>query len=278
MNNASHPAAVAFVPGMPHLLRPNLNPHYHELAAAMTKLGDRLAQRGVERILYFSSQWLSVLGYSVQARLELSGLHVDENWHDLIDLPFRFCIDRSFADRLSRALNSCGYQARLVDYDHFPVDTGTIVADQLINRGRFSTAMLSCWLYADCAGTEAAAQSVATVLRDDPTPTAVVAISALSGGYFTTEIDLREDQLSSFEHDSCNLKLLHLLESGNSEQFDKFSVDYERCAKGALALRVLSFLRGFGILNGSRYAQTLAYGAIYGTGAAVIDFVPGVGN
>lgn len=263
--------AAALVPGLPHLLKREANAGYEQLARAMEALGDDFAERGVRRILYYSTQWISVLGHSFQARAALSGHHVDENWYELPDLPFSFRIDRPFAERLAAKVEAKGYQARLIDYDGFPVDTGTIVADRLVNRGRFATGMVSCCVYSDFADTVQLAATLAEALAEDATPTAVVCVSSLSGRWFTREIDLREDHVSSREDDACNRRLISLLELGKADEVEAYLPEYNAAVKADMGMKALAFLKGFGAFAPGRKARCRSYAALYGTGAAVLE-------
>lgn len=271
MQTISHLKAAALVPGLPHILKPELNDGYRQLADATSTLGDDLEALGVERILYYSTQWISVLGHSFQARTELKGVHVDENWHDWGDLPFAFDVDRSFAERLAKAAEARGYQAKLIDYEGFPVDTGTIVADTLLNKGRFKTAMLSCCVYSDYADTLKLGQTLAEVVAHDKTPTALIAVSGLSGQWFTTEIDPREDHVPQPAAEWDRL-ILGLWERGHMLASEERRMEYAAACKVDMGLKALAMLRGMGGAIEGRSAQTRGYAGIYGTGAAVVRF------
>jgi 2-aminophenol/2-amino-5-chlorophenol 1,6-dioxygenase alpha subunit len=264
--------AAALVPGLPHILKPDMNAGYRALAGAVADFGDRLAERGVKRVVYYSTQWISVLGHSFQARQKLEGLHVDENWYDLMDLPFDFRVDLGAAKAMADAAGKAGYQARLIDYDGFPVDTGTIVADKLLNKGRFSTGMVSCCVYSDYADTTKLASTLTTALAKDGVPTAVVCVSSLSGRWFTTEVDLREDHVSSPEDDKWNKRIIGLLEKGELSQAEALLPEYAGACKVDMGLKALAFLKGAGAAIPGKGAVCHAYGGIYGTGAAVLEF------
>ena len=70
-------------------------------------------------ILYFSTQWLSVIGYLFQADPSPEWVHVDQNWYDYGSIPYKFKMDTDFAEVYSEqvkifkgedynALLSCG--------------------------------------------------------------------------------------------------------------------------------------------------------------------------
>lgn len=261
---------AALVPGLPHLLKPELSPGYGELHKAMEALGDRWASAGVERILYYSTAWISVLGQLIQAGENLRGLHVDENWHELADLPFDFKVDVAFAKKVKATIESAGYQTKLVNYEGFPVDTGTIVADHLLNKGRFESNMVASCVYTDAADTEALAGLFREELNRDQRKTAVVGIQVLSGRYFTTEIDLREDQISDPGDDRWNRKMIAYLEAGDTAGFEKELPAYCAACKVEMGLKTYHWLKGLGAISGK--ATCAAYAPVYGTGAAVLSW------
>jgi 2-aminophenol/2-amino-5-chlorophenol 1,6-dioxygenase alpha subunit len=260
----------AWVPGLPHILRPDLNRGYLELANACKGLAEEFKRQNVVRILYYSTQWLSVLGQSVQTRSQVSGRHVDENWYEIASLDFDFKIDEALSSKLVDESAKAGFQVRAVNYDGFPVDTGTIVANHLLNPHDLNTAMYSCCVYSDYAETVkigALAKKAAETLAGT---TAIVVVSGLSSRYFTTEIDYREDHIRDSKDDEWNKKILALMNAGDWLALAKMRDDYCRAAKVDMGLKALAFLEGAGACAPGRSLETQAYGAIYGTGAAVI--------
>jgi 2-aminophenol/2-amino-5-chlorophenol 1,6-dioxygenase alpha subunit len=266
--------AAAILPGLPQVLRPDLSPGYAALAGAAATVGARFAELGVERVLYYSTQWISVLGHSFQARQALTGLHVDENWYELCDLPFAFDVDVALAGRLAEAATGAGYQTKLIDYDGFPVDTGTIVAHRLLTEGagrQLAAGMVSCCVYSDFADTERLARTLAAAVAADGVPTATVVVSGLSGRYFTTDIDSREDHVSSPDDDRWNRRVLDLLAAGRIDELTRLAPEYAAACKVDMGLKGLAWLRGMGAAVEGKKATLHAYGALHGTGAAVVE-------
>jgi 2-aminophenol/2-amino-5-chlorophenol 1,6-dioxygenase subunit alpha len=264
--------AAALVTGAPHLLKPELNDSYETLANALSELGDSLAERGVERIIYYSTQWLSVLGQSFQARADLKGMHVDENWYELGDLPFDFKVDAEFATAMAKNADKAGYQTKMIDYDGFPVDTATIVADKLLNKGRFKTNMVACCVYSDGPDTEKLAGTIREAIDASDKNTAVVCVSMLSGSWHSTEIDMREDQISSKDEDVWNKKILTMLEAGQHKDLVAAIPEYAGACRVDMGFKAYNFLTGAGVFEDNRGGKLRAYGPVYGTGNAVIEF------
>jgi|LakMenEpi03Aug12_release.lakeMendotaPanAssembly.Ray.scaffolds.fasta_scaffold298937_2 2-aminophenol/2-amino-5-chlorophenol 1,6-dioxygenase alpha subunit len=260
----------AWVPGLPHLLRPDLNKSYAELATACQDVGAEFARKGVKRILYYSTQWLSVLGQSVQARPRVSGLHVDENWYEMASLEFDFKLDPALAENLISLSRAEGLQVRPVDYEGFPVDTGTIVANNLLNSSGVGTGMYSCCVYSDYQETIKIGQIMAQAATRLDGLTAIVVVSGLSGRYFTHKIDYQQDAIREERDNQWNRKFLSAMGEGRWNDIETFRADYCGEAKVDMGLKALAILKGAGACEPGRRLVTKAYAPIYGTGAAVL--------
>jgi 2-aminophenol/2-amino-5-chlorophenol 1,6-dioxygenase alpha subunit len=261
----------AIVPGMPHLLKPELNSGYGKLADAIRQVGRRFKDEGVERIVYYSTSWLSVLGTSFQAGKNLKGLHVDENWYEFGDLNFDFKVDRALAQSFASRAGEFGFAPSQVDYEGFPVDTATIVADRLINPQHLPVAMVSSHVYSDYGRTIELGNLMGQVLQDDGRKTAVVAIMSLSARYFTTDIDYSKDQIREAGDDAWNRRILELLGAGQFEQVNQLASEYAQAAKVDMGFKAFAWL--LGCMNGQKLrGNVVAYAPVFGTGAAVVDF------
>ena len=106
---------AVWVPGLPHILKPESSSHWLRCAQALEKLGQKVEAEGYERLVLHSTQWLSVLGTSFQAQPEPNGIHVDENWYDLGDLPFRFSCDEKLATAFATSLKAQKLPAKTVN-------------------------------------------------------------------------------------------------------------------------------------------------------------------
>ncbi len=265
---------TALVPGLPHLLHPIPgSPHVH-LSATMQKLGDVIRDQGVQRILYYSSQWLSVLGTMVQAKERLSGTHVDPSWHHLGSFDYDMTVDLSLSRQIAQCATVAGYSTQLIDYEGFPVDTGTIVANSLINRDNVKVSMISSWLYANYNQIKDFATVIGAEIAKDPTPTAVIGISSLSGNYFPTDIDPREDRISASADDEWNRRIIALCEQGVLSEVDRLAGDYSKQCRVDIDFKVMAFLRGIGAAEGHKRSICHGYQPIHGTGAAILEFRP----
>ena len=259
-------AAAALVPGMPHLLAADPAPSWRELAAATRTVGDRLRERGVEAVLLLSTQWFTVLGHQVQCDPHLTGTRTDENWYayDYGHLRYDLAVDAELAHAWADRIDAAGLQARRTRYTGFPVDTGTVTAAALL--GPFPLAMVSCNLYADpdVLATVAAAGVAAAGDRR----VAVVAVSGLSSGLIPRWITPAEDRIAEPEHDRWNRKVLDALVAG--DDVAPLRAEFTRAAQADSQFRAHAFLTGSGAAGGGGKAEVLAYGPVWGPGAAVV--------
>ncbi len=231
-----------------------------------------LAAAKPDVVLAYSTQWFAVLDELWQARPRLQGVHVDENWYEYGNLPFDISIDTELASACVQASSEAGIKSKAVDYDGFPIDTGTIImANALDPAHQLRYVLASNNLYHDGASTEKlAAQAVEAASRLGRR-VALIAVGGLSGTIFRQRIDLRDDHIAEHGDDALNRKLLDLMAAGNEEELRAFLADYAGQAKADMGMKHLHWLLG-GMARRWTGAQVLGYGPCYGTGQAIVQF------
>ena len=260
------------VPGSPLPYVQRDNPPWGEIAVAMETAGKALAVSDPDLIVIYSTQWIAVLDQLWQTRASLQGLHVDENWHEYGDLPFAMKIDVEFAELALQKTAAAGIKAKGVDYDHFPVDTGSIVAANFLNPdGAIPLAITSNNVYHDWQMTESlgrvAAESAAGLGRK----LAVIGVGGLSGSIYRHVIDISEDKIADATEDEWNKKILSMMEQGDMEALSATCPDYTAAARVDMGFKHFAFIQG-AIGNRFKGATVHAYGPLYGSGAAVVEF------
>jgi 2-aminophenol/2-amino-5-chlorophenol 1,6-dioxygenase alpha subunit len=264
--------ARAWVSAAPQMMKPEMNGSYQDLVDSCRKLAKELEAKGVERIVYWSTQWLSVLGQMYQAGSDLKGVHVDENWHDLADLPFDFCVDRDLASELCKAGAGAGYPGQTVDFRGFPVDTATIIADGLINKKRVPVTMIACNVYCDGAKTRALAATLSRVLENRKEKIAVIAVSLVTTSFHTTTIDLREDHIRGASEQRFLTDFVHAVETAKWDEVDKLFVDQLPAIRSDMGLRAIEWLAG-SMPNGifDKGWKVYGKGALYGASGIIAE-------
>jgi len=268
-------AGAAFVPGMPQLLARRPAPSWSALADAAREAGARLRGQRPDALVVLSTQWFTVLGHQFQMDPNPHGTRVDENWYayDYGTLPYDLRFDVELADRWAAEVEGEGHQARRTRYEHFPIDTGTIVARALLDPdATLPLAQVSCNLY---AGADTVAQMARAALRAAAAlgrRVAFVAISGLSSGLIQRWIEPHEDRVEAPGHERWDRRVLELLREGRLDDALALREEYAREASVDSQARALAFLAGTGRLDGA--ADVLSYGPVWGTGAAVVHWSP----
>ena len=260
------------VPGSPLPYVQRDNPPWGEIATAMETAGKALAASSPDLIVIYSTQWIAVLDQLWQTRAVLQGLHVDENWHEYGDLSFDMKIDVEFAELALKKTAEAGIKAKGVDYDHFPVDTGAIVACNFLNPGgAIPMGITSNNVYHDWQMTESLGRVAAESAAELDRKLAVIGVGGLSGSIYRHVIDITEDKIANAEEDEWNRKILSLMEQGDTEALAQACPDYATAARVDMGFKHFAFIKG-AIDNHFKRATVHAYGPLYGSGAAVVEF------
>ena len=264
------------VPGHPHiLLAPESSPGWQALATAYGKLAAEIKASDAELILYFSTRWLSVLGYMFQGDPEPEWSQVDHDFHHLGTMHYKFRVDTEFADLCAAEVGGLGYTTRVVNYKGFPIDTGTIVAQKLLNPdNRLPAAMISCNMYSEKAETTRIGQAAIRALARHGRKAAVVLVTNLSSRYETTWVDPAADRLSSLKDDEWNRKILEILGAGSLEDVAQTAREYGRQANADLGFKGIWWLNGLCGQHNEFKGRVLEYQPVWGTGAALVGLDP----
>lgn len=265
-------------PGIPHpLLCPEKNAGWTRLNQGFTRLGQQLREAGATRLLLYSTMWPSVIGHQIQAHPSPTWVHVDELFHDLGSIPYQFRMDTEFAQGVQDAATRRGLHARQVAYDGFPVDTGSVTALKLLNPDNdLPAGILSSNVYSDRAETIVWGKAARDAIEASGERWAVGVVMTLSNRLFTDWIDPADDRIHSPKDEEWNQKLLEFLGDGRLEDVAQLSRAIQRQIR---VHKVVNFKPMWWLSacmgQHNRYTgEVLAYEALYGTGAAVVQLTP----
>jgi len=266
--------ASFLVPSSPLTYFRSDNPPWQPTAEALQEAGRRIAEMNPDVLLVYSTTWQAVMDQLWQARKLQQGTHVDHNWFELGELSYDFQIDTELAQSCVTAATDSGIKSKPVDYDQFPIDTGTIVAMHFLNpNGKIPVVLASNNLYHDHA-TVAELGKVASSCATQQNKRAVaITIGELSGSFFRNEINITEDSIFKKSEDDWNRRMLDHLTKGDLKTCEKEMADYNAEARAEYGFKHLQFL--LGAMGGSYHqCELLAYGPLYGKGGAVMQFTP----
>lgn len=265
--------AAYLVPGNPlPYLRPE-NPPWVGIASACRAMGRSLSAARPDTIVLYSTQWMAVLDELWQMRRSFDDVHVDENWYEFGDLEYRITCDVDLAAACVEGSKEIGISAKGVDYDKFPIDTGTIVANGFLNPGgRVPLTIAANNLYHSFDETVALGEMAVRKAGELGRRVAVVGVGGLSGSIFRHEIDIATDGIATAEDDAWNRKMLARIEAGGDvAALGAFAQEYAAAAKAEMGFKHFGWILGaLGPRVGA--GRVHAYGATYGSGAAVIEF------
>lgn len=266
------PVVSAFVmPSLPHLvLKPGVAP-WGRLGSAAKLAGQALAASRPDVIAIYSTQWIAVLDQLWQTKPHLAGVHVDENWYQWGDLPYDITIDVAFAEACVAGGPAAGVRSKAVNYEGFPIDTGTIVAAHFIDPDHARPMIVTANnVYHDWAKTERLGQLVRNVADDQGKRVAIVAVGGLSARMFRSPIDPETDHFADSGDDAANRRVLAALELGDANALRREAAAAAAGLPTDSGLKHLAFL--LGALDGKLSKATVhGYEPIYGTGAAVVE-------
>lgn len=262
------------VSGLPHiLLCPEKNPGWQKVRRAMDEVAKQIESLDPDVILVYSTYWSSVIGHQLQARKVAKWTLVDEVFHDLGSLPYELHFDSELADLYNQENKNRGLQSRTVDYEGFPIDTGSVVALNLLDpMGKRKAVVVSSNIYSDRAETIVLGKAARAALEKSGKTAVAVVVSSLSNRLLPLEFDPANDHIFSQKDEEWNRKLLEYLEEGRLEDVSQLS---RQVHKEARVQKVNNFKPFWWLAAVSgqhnRYkGEVLAYEAIQGTGAAVV--------
>ena len=271
-----------YCPPHPHpLLCPEGNEGYGKLRSAYDACRKRIEESEADLILIYSTTWPSIVGHQIQALENPVWTHVDDDFHYLGSMPYDFKIDVDFANGYANAAEKRGLHSRTVAYDGFPIDTGSVVALQLLNPdNRIPACIVSSNMYANRAETIVLGKAARDVLAEQGKKAIVVVVASLSNRMFTEHIDEVDDRIHSQKDDDWNRKILEFFAAGRLEDLSQLSRDIHgqiRVSK-VVAYKPAWWMAATMGQHNNYAGEVLAYEALHGSGGAVITLTPTDGS
>ena len=271
-----------YCPPHPHpLLCPEANEGYGKLRSAYDACRKRIEESEADLILIYSTTWPSIVGHQIQALENPVWTHVDDDFHYLGSMPYDFKMDVDFANGYASAAEKRGLHSRTVAYDGFPMDTGSVVALQLLNPdNRIPACIVSSNMYANRAETIVLGKAARDVLAEQGKKAIVVVVASLSNRMFTEHIDEVDDRIHSQKDDDWNRKILEFFAAGRLEDLSQLSRDIHgqiRVSK-VVAYKPAWWMAATMGQHNNYAGEVLAYEALHGSGGAVITLTPTDGS
>lgn len=269
---ADRPGVVGayLVPGSAILALESGHEPHADLVKGMAAVAQEIRDLEPDALVIYSTQWFAVLDQLWQGRPRLSGVHVDDNWHELGEWRYVVTTDVPLAKACVRAAQRSGVASKLVDYDAFPLDSGTLCAQSLLNpEGDIPTVIVANNLYLNFEGTRKLGDLAATQAATQGKRVVVLAVGGLSGHAFRDDRPLDKDAIATPLDDEWNRRILKLLEAQDVEAVLRQLPEFNAQAHVDMGFKHLAFV--LGALGGRLgNVEVLGYGPQYGAGAAVV--------
>ncbi len=258
------------VPGLPHLAFDT--PGWDNLKQAMQQAGESARAVNPDVLVIYSAQWISVLGHSFQADPNPRGVHVDENWYDLGDFEFNFKVDVELSKLAEETVRGKGFATKLINYEGFPVDTGTLVVLKAFNpENKIPVMIVSSNIYASPEDSFRLGEAIGEALRHSGKKAVLINCSSLSNRFLTEDIVPAQDRLASQKDDEWNRRMLDLIQAGKTAEVLAKAPDYIKEANPEMQFKGFYWLMGV-LSKPEIVGNVLAYGPLWGTGAAVVEY------
>lgn len=259
-------------PGLPHLTFNRQVASWETLRRGLHQAHGRITALQPDVLVLYSTQWISVLGHSFQTNPNPKGLHVDENWYEFGDFPFDLQVDAALGTRAAAAAAALGLATKTVNYQGFPIDTGTLVALRFLNPDqRIPVAIVSCNIYAGQEDSMTLGKAMGQAIAESGKRAVAIACSGLSSRFFTEEIDPHNDRFLQATDDEWNRRILGLIEQGKNAEVLALSGEFARAAVVDMGFKAFAWLMGI-LGTPATPGKVLAYGPVWGTGAAVVEY------
>ena len=266
------------LPGLPHLvLTPDANSGWKKVRQAMDKVRDEIKKLDADVLMIYSTYWPSVIGHQIQANPSPEWIHVDDEFHALGSIPYKMKIDADLANAYVEAARARKLTARAINYQGFPIDTGSVVVSKLINPdNRLPSVIVSSNVYSDRAETLVLGKAARDALEKQGKRAVAVAITSLSNRLHEHKIDPQEDKIHSLKDHEWNQKFLEFLEAGRLEDASQLSRQFHREARVNKVANFKPFWWLASIMGQSNLytGQVYEYQPICGSGAAVVGLTP----
>ncbi len=266
------------LPGVPHiLLAADKNAGWKKLRQAFVKVREQLEAAEVDGLMIYSTYWPSVIGHQIQADPNPEWVHVDEEFHELGSIPYKFKIDVELAELTREKCQARGLQARTVAYKGFPIDTGSVVVMKLLNPdNRFKAVMVSSNIYADRAETIVYGKAAREAIEQSGKRIVPIIVTSLSNRLHNSWIDPKEDQIHSLKDQEWNNKMIEFLSAGRLEDVSQLSRQFHREARVNKVSNFKPFWWLASVMGQTNHytGELFEYQPVFGSGAVVMGLTP----
>jgi 2-aminophenol/2-amino-5-chlorophenol 1,6-dioxygenase alpha subunit len=188
------------------------------------------------------------------------------------DFPFDFTVDTELGARAAEIAAAQGLATKTVSYEGFPIDTGTLVTLHFLNpSSTIPVSLVSCNIYAGREDSLTLGRALGQAIRESGRRAVLIACTALSARFFAADIRPSEDHFVRAEDDLWNRRILDLVRQGKNNEVVEIGPRYAEAAAVDMTFKAFYWLMGaLGVPPVA--GEVLAYGPLWGTGAAIVEY------
>lgn len=266
------------LPGLPHLvLTPDANPGWKKVQQAMLKVRAQIEATEADVLLIYSTYWPSVIGHQIQARLNPEWVHVDDEFHALGSIPYKLKVDADLSRAYVASAKARNLEARAIDYHGFPIDTGSVVVNKLVNpNNRLPCVIVSSNVYSDRAETIVLGKAARDALEKQNKRAIAIVVTSLSNRLHESRVEPKDDHIHSLKDQEWNQKFLEFLAAGRLEDVSQLSRQFHKEARVHKVANFKPFWWLASVMGQSNLysGEVFEYQPIYGSGAVVVGLTP----
>jgi 2-aminophenol/2-amino-5-chlorophenol 1,6-dioxygenase subunit alpha len=263
----------AIVPTFPHpLFLSSEENQSNDLKNGYEDLRTRINELSIDLLLIYSTQWVSVLGHQIQGRTNLEDVFVDQDFHQLGSYHYKLGFHEDFAKSYAESCTRRGLAARVVNYQGFPIDSGTLTAlNQLNPENKMSASLVSCNMYSDRSETVVLGKAALDAVKSCGLKVAAVAVTGLSRRFMPLKNKGGGNSVSLTRDQEWNDKIIEMLRLGRLEDVAQLARRFDKEARADQRFKAIWWLAALAGEH-NRFKGTLhAYSAVQGCGSAVMS-------
>lgn len=264
------------LPGLPHLvLAADQNAGWKKLRLAMDRVKKEIAASGADVLMVYSTYWPSVIGHQIFSRPLAEWTHVDDQFHALGSIHYKIKGDRNLALAYVEGAKARQLEARAIDYHGFPIDTGSVVVNQLCNPG-LPCVITSSNVYSDRAETIVLGKAAREALEKSGKKAVAIVVTSLSNRIHEKKTQPKDDHIHSLKDQEWNQKFLEFLGAGRLEDVSQLSRQFHKEARVNKVANFKPFWWMAALMGQTNLytGEIFEYQPVYGSGAAVVGLTP----
>lgn len=262
------------IPGLPQLASPAAaaSEGVARLRAATDQIHARAKAARADVVIVYSDLGPNPFGTAIQLAPRLSGTFVDADTHALGAVAYAIENDLDFTYAVVTAARTRGLVLRELKSPGFPLDAGSVAAANLAERLSVPCVLLSSHAHARGEDAHALATAIHDALRVCPRRALALAVTSLSNRPLGPRSE--PARIHSAKDEQWNIKILEFLRAGRWQDVLPLARQFQSEARVADGTTFTSPAWLAGLIGGTGdVGEVLAYTAVHGIGAAVVEFV-----